>query len=198
MINKKSFAAIVLAGAITITGAATAFAATKGGDAQKFAGHRQELKLDAEKMTSVFKTALSKLVTNGTITQTQADAVQKDMPDKGAPKGERKGPMSELVTAGTITQAQADSIGEAVKAARDSGKTIKEVLDGLVTAGTITQAQEDAIVKAMPANDDKGVPKGERKSPMSELVTAGTITQAQADAIQTAVKSELDAESTAK
>ena len=201
MINKKSFAAIALAGAITVTGA-TAFAATKSGDTPKFAGQRQEMKLDAEKMANALKTALGKLVTNGTMTQTQADAVQKDMPakdGKGGPGGERKNPMSELVTAGTITQAQADSIREEMKTARDSGKTIKEVLDGLVTAGTITQAQEDAIVKAMPTKDGKagpkGEPKGERKGPMSELVTAGTITQAQADAIQAAVKSEIDAAS---
>jgi len=61
------------------------------------------------------KTALDALVTAGTITQVQADAIQtartpsKDTSNKGPSDG-IKTALDSLVTAGTITQAQEDAI----------------------------------------------------------------------------------------
>jgi polyhydroxyalkanoate synthesis regulator phasin len=143
---------------------------------------------------------LGSLVTAGTITQAQADAVTKAMPANMPPKGGKRGPggehkdfMSSLVTAGTITQTQADAIQEAMKPGNEARKTLQEVLSSLVTKGTITQAQADAVTKAMPARDGKAAPQVERKSPFDTLVTAGTITQAQADAITSALKTVFDA-----
>ena len=190
-INKKSLTALMLAGAITVTGATTAFAAN-GTGAGNFARGGQPAKVDFAQAGTQVKTALDKLVTAGTITQAQEEAVLKLYTPgegmKGGPQGERKNPMDELVTAGTITQAQLDAIESAMKSGMESKQTMEDILSGLVTAGTLTQAQVDAIQQAMPARDGKGGPQGERKNPMDELVTAGTITQAQLDAIESAMK----------
>ena len=81
---------------------------------------------------------LATLVSEGTITQAQADAVA------AAPKGLRT-----LVQAGTITRAQAD----AIKAEFDEyakGDPRGTALASLVSSGTITQSQADAVAAALP------------------------------------------------
>lgn len=81
---------------------------------------------------------LATLVSEGTITQAQADAVA------AAPKGLRT-----LVQSGTITRAQAD----AIKAEFDEyakGDPRGTALAALVSNGTITQAQADAVAAALP------------------------------------------------
>ena len=102
-----------------------------------------------------FKSHLDSLLTAGTITQAQEDAIQtaitaaKGDSDKG-PKEGLKTALDSLVTAGTITQVQEDAIQTAItptKGDSDKGHNdgFKTALDSLVTAGTITQVQEDAI-----------------------------------------------------
>jgi len=107
------------------------------------------------KVNGGFKSHLDSLVTAGTITQAQEDAVQTAMmPKKGAFQGHKNGfktALDSLVTAGTITQAQEDAITTALtpkKGAFQKGQNggFKTALDSLVTAGTITQAQETAIL----------------------------------------------------
>ena len=147
---------------------------------------------------SGFATKLANLVTAGTITQAEADAIQTAL-DAAKPAGgpgnggEHKGGSSSvldsLVTAGTITQTESDAIQTALKAAKPDEAT--SALAALVTAGTITQVQSDAIQTALDAAKPTGDSgngsenKGGFSSVLDSFVTAGTITQVQADAIQT-------------
>ena len=130
--------------------------------------------------------ALEALVSNGTITQVQADAMAEALGTKGA-KGQGKGyigngltgNLDSLVTAGTITEAEKTKIlayieekqaalqaeKEKVKAMTeeerkayfaDKTKTKVNILEQLVTDKIITQAQADAIAEAMPGKGAKG------------------------------------------
>ena len=198
-INKKKLAGVILAGVITVTGATSAFAADQAGNNQQVVTQNKPSKMDFSKMSTAIKSAIDSLVTAGTITQEQADAVAKVYtPGKG--KGDllkaRKNPFDELVAAGTITQAQADAISAAIKTGRESKKTTADITKELVTAGTITQAQSDAVAKIFTPGERKGEFLGGRKNPMDELVTVGTITQAQADAINTATKAGRESKKT--
>lgn len=130
---------------------------------------------------------LAALVTDGTITQAQSDAVKAAVPGGHGDHGMR----------GDKNQAQ--GITPATMEAN-----MKTQLDTLVTAGTITQTQEDAVIAAVKAQEAartaemtkvQAMTEAERKayfasnvktaevSPLATLVTAGTITQAQSDAI---------------
>ncbi|MDR3542520.1 MAG: cell wall-binding repeat-containing protein [Desulfosporosinus sp.] len=147
------------------------------------------------------KTAMDGLVTAGTITQAQEDAVQSAVKSarQGGTQGGIKTVMDGLVAAGTLTQAQEDSIQSALAAAPQDGSAnggykrgdnsgFKTVMDGLVTAGTITQAQEDAIQSGLKSGQQNEFQSG-YKTAMDGLVSAGTITQAQEDAIESAITS---------
>jgi polyhydroxyalkanoate synthesis regulator phasin len=126
---------------------------------------------------------LSNLVTAGTLTQTQADAIKSAVPQGPGGKGDRK----------------------------DGGQSpekMKTQLDTLVTAGTITQDEETKIINyftekqtARKAEMDKvkDMTEADRKAyfeskkttektdMFSELVTTGIITQDKADAIKAAM-----------
>ena len=124
------------------------------------------------------KVDLESLVTAGTITQAQADAVQSALkPTKPTKAEDRASVWEGLVTAGTITQVQADAIKSAQEAGKPAGPS--RIWESLVTAGTITQAQVDAIESAL-----KPAKHADPTSILDGLVTAGTITQAQEEAIQ--------------
>lgn len=191
MINNKKLAGVILAGVLTVAGTMSAFAADQTGISQQFVNQKKPAKMDFSKMSTTIKSSLDSLVSAGTITQAQADAVLKaytPVEGKGIVQRIRRNPMEELVTAGTITQAQADAINTALKAGRESKKTTEDVLKDMVTAGTITQAQADAVSKCFNPQGRKFVPMNINKNPISQLISAGTITQAQADAINSAVK----------
>ena len=184
---------------------------------------------------------LAALVTAGTITQDQSDAILtawqtaqtarqaemdkvKAMTDTEreayfkANTTEKDSFLADLVTAGTITQTEADAVQTAIGGSRgndkgdkvqsESGQTkVTEKLAALVTAGTITQDQSDAIltawqteqtarqaemdkVKAMTDTEREAYFKAnttKKDSFLADMVTAGTITQAEADAVQTAI-----------
>ena len=119
---------------------------------------------------------MESLVTAGTITQVQADAIQKAMEAGRESKTTMRETLDSLVTAGTITQVQEDAI---VKAQPERGQH-KNPMVNLVTAGTITQVQADAIGEALKSSRDSGKTG---KEVLDGLVTAGTITQAQEDAV---------------
>ena len=132
---------------------------------------------------------LDSLLTAGTITQVQEDAIQAALKTTlTTPKGDAKGPqggLKALVTAGTITQAQADAITAAMTTAVKGPDRVKTALDALVTAGTITQVQADAVTPHK-GDMNRGDAKGSQGG-LKALVTAGTVTQAQADAITAAM-----------
>ena len=187
-ISKKGIAACLIVSAIGIAGAGSAFAADAGTAAStKTVQSYCSQKVDIQ---SVYQTALSNLVSNGTITQSQADSITNSLPsDKGLGTAPLKktqkagGFLSSLVSNGTITQAQAASIEDAMKTARESGKSMSDVLSQLVSSGTITQSQSDSITKNLP--DKEGRSCG---GFLNSLVTAGTITQDQANAVYSEIK----------
>jgi len=139
--------------------------------------------------------ALTELVTAGTLTQTQVNAVKDALQeqrsaDKEANKArhaaERDAVLSDLVANGTLTQAQAD----AIKAADRRG------MRELVENGTLDRADLQAVRQALRANHDdadRTAKKAERDAArdavLSGLVSDGTLTQSQADAVATAIES---------
>lgn len=152
---------------------------------------------------SAMSSALDSLVSDGTITQEQADAVVANKPVKGQGGKGQGGRSNSLVTDGTITQEQANSVRTALKAARESAQ--EAVLGQLVSDGVITQTQADAFGDrnavrllmqsgeidadtAAAVRDAFEAAKESRDQIMSDalasLVSLGTITQAQADAIE--------------
>lgn len=190
-INKKKLTGIALAGVLTIASATSAFAADQPSSGDPSRG-RQFGRFDISKASETIKSAIDSLVTAGTITQPQADAVLKNGTPtnrKWAPTEGRKSPIEELVTTGTITQAQADSIYNAMKTGRENNKNLEDTLKELVTAGTITEAQKEAVLKLFPQKDLADRPFKGHNNQLDSLVTAGTITQSQADAVQDAIKS---------
>jgi hypothetical protein len=123
--------------------------------------------------------ALTSLVTAGTITQAQADAVKAAMKTKMDAKFAAKlnTVLTDLVSKSTLTQAKADAVKAATKTKKD--------LRNLVTAGTISSAEAKLIrtaLRALPRVDNSGIKDGV----FAALVANNTITQAQADAIKAA------------
>jgi competence protein ComGC/Arc/MetJ-type ribon-helix-helix transcriptional regulator len=121
---------------------------------------------------------LADLVTAGTITQAQADAVQKAF---GGSRNEGKGTdmqtmltdkLTALVTDNTITSEQSDAIIAALKEEQTARQAEMEKVKAM------TQAEREAYFQ-----NNKPAKEGF----LADLVTAGTITQAQADAVQKAI-----------
>ena len=205
MIDKKKFIGVMLAGVLAVGGVTAAFAAEEpAADKQPQGRQRQEVRFNKEELSAKIKSAVESLVTAGTLTQEQAEAVikaytlgedrakkeeqkeemQKSSQDKGMvqEKGERR-PISldKLVEEGIITKAQADAFNEAVKGLRTGRKSTEDILKELVESGKITQAQADSFTEVM-----KLIREAEKTTAdvLKEMVTAGTITQEQADAIR--------------
>ncbi|HYE83942.1 MAG TPA: hypothetical protein VEG39_17475 [Clostridia bacterium] len=190
MIDKKKILGAVLAGVLTVAGATSAFAAEPTAN-QPIVKQKPFIKFDKSELTDKVKAAINGLVSAGTITQAQADAVVKEYtPGEG-----RKmlaiqsiSPMSELVKAGTITQAQADAVNKAVKEGIAEEKALEDIFKGLVADGTVTEAQKDAIQKVFPQKGIFVKPALKNSFSLDKLVEAGTITQAQADAFSESMK----------
>ena len=148
ILNKKKLSAIFLASLMVMTSTgATTFAASNTSSAKQPVKTNQKVQINAAQLTSVYKTALDSLVTKGTITQAQSDAISKALPAKGTAPGGKAGfknPLESLVSAGTITSDQLKAIETALKTARESGKDISDVLAGLVTKGTCHIYTSDA------------------------------------------------------
>ncbi|KUO75321.1 MAG: hypothetical protein APF77_13040 [Clostridia bacterium BRH_c25] len=190
MINKKRIAGAILAGVLTVAGATSAFAADQT-VSQPAVNQRQFFKADKTDLSSKVKSAIDNLVSEGTITQAQADAVTKAYtPGEGLrmPQTLHINSISELVTAGTITQAQADSITSAIRTGIASGKTMEDIFKELVTDGTVTEAQKEEIQKNVP--DKVNIARSNAKSliKLESLVDSDIISQEQADAFNTAMK----------
>ena len=135
--------------------------------------------------------ALTSLVTDGTLTQAQADAIKQAFTalrddNRESMQAERESArdaaLSGLVANGTLTQSQAD----AIKSAERGG------MRDLIANGTVDradmQAVRDALRDAKPGDRDAKHAEKEqaRDGALADLVSAGTITQAQADAVAAA------------
>ncbi|MDE0974824.1 MAG: hypothetical protein OSA11_07030 [Candidatus Nanopelagicales bacterium] len=155
--GKGSVAALVTDGTLTSEQATTVKDAVKSA--------RQKNRADR----------LKTLVTNGTITQAQADALS------------NKGGLRTLIKSGDMTREEAKALHKQIKGTDkpDADSTFASIMSGLVAKGTITQAQADAIIEAKVAKRDtvKSARQENRVDRLKTLVTNGTITQAQADAL---------------
>lgn len=159
-----------------------------------------------------FASQLASLVTAGTITQAQADAVEAALkPAEGETPGidsstdpstmmETK--LAALVEAGTITQAQEEAILEALQPPAGSngqggmmgggqgGDPAKTALDKLVSAGTITSDLEETILAALKPAEGETPGSSTIETKLAALVTASTITEEQEQAILEALKAD--------
>ena len=204
---KRAKSIVILTAMATLLSAAGAYANQTSGtmQTQNFLSRVQSVETN-----NGFANNLDSLVTAGTITQTQAEAIQAALEvakptggseNGGKQQGDKGGftsVLDNLVTAGTITQTEAEAIQTALKAANPSD--FASALDDLVTAGTITQTQAEAIQAAFEAAKPTGGPgnggeqhgdRGGFTSILDSLVTAGTITQAQEDEIQSLFTKEM-------
>jgi hypothetical protein len=167
-------AALGIIGAVALTGAAAVQAHDNGSGKMRGAG------------------PLSALVTSGTITSTDADAVKKALAaerednrsaHEAEMKADREAALAALVKAGTLTQAKADAI-----TAADKGG-----LRDLVRNGTLTSADVTAIKEALEAGHQadktahQAEMKADRDAALAALVKAGTLTSAKADAVAAAL-----------
>ena len=127
---------------------------------------------------------LAELVTEGIISQEQADQMKAAMPQSGNEEGygkerSREGGfpgLAQLVTAGTLTQEQADQIQAYCQAQAEERKAQRETEREKIAA--MTEAERQAYFEQN---------RGERPDLLAELVTAGIISQEQADQIKAAM-----------
>lgn len=107
------------------------------------------------KMVASRDAVLAELVSKGTLTQAQADAI----------KPADRGGMRELIADGTVTRTDLAAVRDALSAGREANKAAHEgerkadrdaALAALVSKGTLTQAQSDAVTAAMDAAPAKG------------------------------------------
>lgn len=112
----------------------------------------------------------SSLITEGTITQAQADAVRTAMQASHA--AAEAAALTQLVKDGTFTQAQADALA-AVESKGGKG--------ALIADGTVTRVQLQALREAMQAAQETT-----RTKVLQGLVADGTLTQSQSDAMAAA------------
>jgi hypothetical protein len=167
-------AAVGIIGAVALTGAAAVQAHDNGAGKMRGAG------------------PLSALVTSGTITSSDADAVkaalttQRDQnrdAHQAEMKADRDAALAALVSAGKLTSAKAD----AIKAADQRG------LRDLVRNGTLTSADITAIKEAFEAGhqaaktEHQAEMKADRDAALAALVKAGSLTSAKADAVAAAL-----------
>lgn len=118
----------------------------------------------AEETVTWIDEALSGLVTNGTINQAQADAVESALEEAKPARGPRVGKVARHFAMDTVAEALGMTNTE-LRAALADGKTIAEIAG---ERGVEVQAVIDALV-------------AEHKAHLDEHVTAGDITQEQAD-----------------
>lgn len=123
--------------------------------------------------------ALAKLVKDGTITQTQADAVKKAIQDArpaAGPGGRGHGPRAGL---GGFGLAEGKSVVDA--AAKALGVTSDDLMQQVMNGTTVAKIAES---KNVPLNTVVDAAVKEITTKIDAAVTAGTMTQIQADKIK--------------
>ena len=187
-ISKKLVCGMML-GTLMASSTGVAFAATSTSAAD--VGNKPPSgMIGSQRMQSnPIETALTKLVSAGTITQAKADAIKtymdsnkptkpaNDQTIKGAISGEKQGMFADLVQSGTITTAQQTAIEEAMQALHPAaaGNADKKDANTSRSATDMTQMQTQRTA--------------ELKTILDKLVTDGTMTQTTADAVTTSMAS---------
>ena len=121
--------------------------------------------------------AVNSLVTQGTITQAQADAFSNAMKVKLDEKfiSKLNSVLVDLVNKNSLTQVKADAI--------KASATNKRGLRDLVNAGTISKEEAQLVHSALKATPKEDV-SVLRDQVLADLVSKNTLTQTQADAIK--------------
>jgi competence protein ComGC len=116
--------------------------------------------------------AIAALVTAGTITQTQADALEAAEGDRGA--------MRALIADGTFTMEQAQALRAAKQANKSENRDAQRdaVLSTLVSNGTITQAQAEAIKASKASKAESGTRGQGRGAAQGASMTPAVSSQA--------------------
>ncbi|MGE5380113.1 MAG: hypothetical protein ACM3NT_03495 [Methylocystaceae bacterium] len=89
---------------------------------------------------------LTSLISNGTITKSQAQEINKAIYTRPNTKL-----LAQLVKEGTITQTQADAVIRAMRPTTGGSSNISEAVAQLMKSGTLNQSQANAIIKAVAA-----------------------------------------------
>lgn len=184
---KKIMSSILVGGMILSLGGvalANSDAATLAPAKKMFFGERGAKFNDPAKMKENLQQQISKLVSNGTITQTKADKVVAYF----AKLADEKKAEFEKIKAMTTEEREAYMQKNKIEK--------KDLLSQLVANAVITQAEADAIAKAIPHKagrhgwnkeamqaPDTAKMKERMQSNLSELVSQGILTQAKADKI---------------
>lgn len=199
----KKLLIFTMTGALTLTGAGTAFAASSGTSerAERFQVHRGNFAA----WNTVYPDVLESLTDDGTITQEQADAISeavspaKDQtdetadrpakPDRAAASGETAEKPAERETTSGAIRVRTDGT-------RPEGGRMKGMrLEGAGSQGTEaegTRPERARFEGTGTEENDKELFTGEHKNPMDELVSGGTLTQEEADTVLDALKEARD------
>lgn len=139
--SRGPLASLVTAGTITSAQATSVHTALHAAREDNHAAHEAQMEADRA-------AALKTLVSKGTLTQAQADAIA--AADRGG--------MRTLISDGTVTLAQMQALHDELETLRDAHQATMEaerkaeqakVLADLVSKGTITSAQSTAIATAL-------------------------------------------------
>lgn len=201
----KKLLIFTMTGALTLTGAGTAFAASSGTSerAERFQAHSGNFAA----WNTVYPDVLESLTDDGTITQEQADAISEAMspakdqtdetadrpakPDRAAASGETAEKPAERETTSGAISARTDGT-------RPEGGRMKGMrLEGAGSQGTEAEGTRPERARFEGTGTDgneeeKEMFTGEHKSPLDELVSDGTLTQEEADAVLEALKEARD------
>lgn len=137
---------------------------------------------------------LASLVTDGTLTQTQVDAITESFTavrdqNRSGMQAEREqardAALAALVANGTLNQAQADAIAGADR------RAMRDLMVNGILDRDVMQAVRDALRSSHTGDREAKQVEMEqaRDAALAALVTDGTLTQAQADAVSSAVES---------
>ncbi|KUO58950.1 MAG: hypothetical protein APF84_05710 [Gracilibacter sp. BRH_c7a] len=208
MINKKvlisaGLSLLMVVGAIAVSGSSVYAEETENNLSAKFRGINagfMSLKEGAHKpaFQEKIKIQLAELVSNGTLTQTEADKVVEYYRNYTKPNStdEKIKPIDQIVKDGVLTQAKADAIVTILSAKhlRSKGEIHREKnnLADLVSDGTLSQTEADKIKEYLKEyRSRKDITSGEKMSPIEQMVKDGVITQEKADEIFSFMKQKI-------
>ena len=219
MKKRSIILASITAMTILVSGSVMAFAATDAttgaGIAARVFGHDKgkgaetilnltdaQRTVFQQERSEQLKTALTTLVSKGTFTQVEADAIIANMPPAPAadtdPTDHDRGPFQNL------TDAQSTALQEKLQSLKPDEEhlnrtaAMKQAISELVSEGVLTQVEGDKILADMPAPPTAGTTGAdEHKGPFGSLTDAQrTALQAELKTLETSMINQLVADGT--